>query len=114
MKVINMLNDLVNDRVVYPYIKYYNRSSKSYEIMLNCEENIINKLDQGNITLYDEIEGIVEHEEEPQEHKIPEKICTNRIINTKDILEFEMIQNKINAEYTYVINEILDYLEEIE
>ena len=51
--------------------------------------------------------------EEPQEHKIPEKICTNRIINTKDILEFEMIQNKINAEYTYVINEIIDYLEEI-
>jgi hypothetical protein len=49
--------------------------------------------------------------EEPQEHKIPDKICTNRIINTKDILEFEMIQNKINAEYTYVINEILDYLE---
>jgi hypothetical protein len=49
-----------------------------------------------------------------QEHKIPEKICTNRIINTKDILEFEMIQNKINAEYTYVINEILDYLEEKE
>ena len=45
-----------------------------------------------------------------EEKKIPEKICTNRIINTKDILEFEMIQNKINAEYTYAINEIIDYL----
>ena len=60
-----------------------------------------------NKWLNEEIEII----EEPQEHKIPEKICTNRIINTKDILEFEMIQNKINAEYTYAINKIIDYLE---
>lgn len=45
-----------------------------------------------------------------EEKKIPEKICTNRIINTKDISEFEMIQNKINAEYTYAINEIIDFL----
>ena len=49
-----------------------------------------------------------------KEKKLPEKICTNRIINTEDILEFEMIQNKINAEYTYIINSIIDYFKDKE
>lgn len=65
------------------------------------------KIMELNTKEYEELvkKGLVE-----EEKKIPEKICTNRIINTKDILEFEMIQNKINAEYTYAINEIIDYL----
>lgn len=63
---------------------------------------------QLDIKLNDEIEILEDTSKE--EKKIPEKICTNRIINTKDILEFEMVQNKINAEYTYAINSIIDYL----
>ena len=109
MRIIDMLNDLVNDRVVYPYIKYYNRSSKSYEIMLNCEENIINKLDQGNITLYDEIEGIAEHEEEPQEHKIPEKLDKYADVSGDLACDWSIAEKKLKDK----INEILDYLEEI-
>lgn len=61
-----------------------------------------------NIDRY--IEDMEQLKKTKEENKIPEKICTNRIINTEDILEFEMIQNKINAEYTYAINSIIDYL----
>lgn len=118
MKVIDMLNDLVNDRVVYPFIKYYNRSSKSYEIMLNCEENIINKLDQGNITLYDEIEGMAEHKEEPQEHKIPKKLDLENDGNTITIYDTKhtewIILDNVDILVCNKINEILDYLGEIE
>ena len=104
MKVIDMLNVLVNKQTTFGYIKYYDRRNKKYEIMFNCEENIINKLDEGNITLYDEIEGIVEHEEESQEHKIPEKI-------EKEVIEISMVMGEQIC--ANKINEILDYLEEI-
>ena len=111
MKVIDILNDLVNDRVVYPYIKYYNRSSKSYEIMLNCEENIINKLDQGNITLYDEIDGMAEHKEEPQEHKIPEKFELHSWGDKNEYGAYVDSPFPTEEEFMNKINEILDYLE---
>lgn len=116
IKIIDLLNMIskgeeVPKKIKYLYYEYeFNEEEKEYQRLQN---EIIYGLGEDrrlDIVLDDEVKII----EEPQEHKIPEKICTNRIINTKDILEFEMIQNKINAEYTYVINEILDYLEEIE
>ena len=110
MKVIDMLNVLVNEQTTFGYIKYYDRRNKKYEIMLNCEENIINKLDEGNITLYDEIEGIVEHEEEPQEHKIPEKLKLYKL-SDNDSANISTLQDFNNRNIQITINEILDYLE---
>ena len=115
MKVIDMLNVLVNEQTTFSYIKYYDRRNKKYEIMLNCEENIINKLDQGNITLYDEIEGIVEHEEEPQEHKIPDKIDQwDRKWHYTYYKKEQLNQIQDNIEQLrQKYNKIIDYLEEI-
>jgi hypothetical protein len=111
MKVIDMLNVLVNEQTTFGYIKYYDRRNKKYEIMLNCEENIINKLDEGNITLYDEIEGIVEHEEEPQEHKIPEKLISTSLRGIDNLDEKIEVAHVDTISAIDKINEILDYLE---
>lgn len=74
----------------------------------------IERLSKALLKIKDDMKSIYENidkvETLEEEKKIPKKICTNRIINTNDILEFEMIQNKINAEYTYAINSIIDYL----
>ena len=111
MRVIDLLNKIANDEqvpkiILYKGVKYCKNNWNCTYYKFGCE--VCDTLNIDTSDLNDEVEII----EEPQEHKIPEKICTNRIINTKDILEFEMIQNKINAEYTYAINEIIDYLEE--
>lgn len=121
IRIIDLLNKIANGEEVPKKIKYKNKiyEWKEYDV---CYGKIMTK--KGWVKEY----GYVAEEnrtyfylkhcyqdlndevvlEEPK--GIPEKICTNRIINTKDILEFEMIQNKINAEYTYAINWILDYL----
>lgn len=108
MRVIDLLNKIANGEEVPKKIKYKN---DIYILTDNycyyCDEtNLIlsDRLYAEQSRLNDEVEILEE------EKKIPEKICTNRIINTNDILEFEMIQNKINAEYTYAINSIIDYL----
>lgn len=93
---LNDYNHYVYEEINNPFIPYIDLFAET----LNWE------LDD---FLHEQV-GIIENDE-TKEKKLPEKICTNRIINTKDILEFEMIQNKINAEYTYAINWILDYLE---
>lgn len=117
MKIIDLLNKIANGEEIPKKIKYrkcifeYEEKYKDYFtkngiIPTTFDTNGIFRnifLDYNNF-LNDEVEII-------EEKKIPKKICTNRIINTNDILEFEMIQNKINAEYTYAINEIIDYLE---
>ena len=51
--------------------------------------------------LNDEVEII----EEPQEHKIPEKITIKDLVNSKQSIQDDIIDK---------INEIIDYLEEIE
>lgn len=108
MKVIDLLNKIANGEEVPKKFKYdcyvwtYNYESSAYWNGKSIEFE--DYMDDGLMKyLNDEVEIL-------EEKEIPEKICTNRIINTKDILEFEMIQNKINAEYTYAINEIIDYL----
>lgn len=105
---------LINDKVYYllvdeeHYVYSQSKDIRQWVFFIDHKINIQQNLDLEVLILDENYE--VETIEESQEHKIPEKICTNRIINTKDILEFEMIQNKINAEYTYAINEIIDYI----
>jgi hypothetical protein len=113
MKVIDLLNKIANGKEVPKKVRYNDEiydteTSNNFSLMIY--ETTGKMSDDGEVRLFlnDEINIIEDKLEE--EKKIPEKICTNRIINTKDILEFEMIQNKINAEYTYAINEIIDYL----
>ena len=106
MKIIDLLNKIANGEKIKAMhklfsLEYYNLS----EFHISYDKSI------NDFTLGDLIRILNDEVEIIEEKKIPEKICTNRIINTKDILEFEMIQNKINAEYTYAINEIIDYLE---
>ena len=109
MKVIDLLNKIANGEEVPIHIRYdgidlyYNKKNNCYDLIMS------NVIEEFYTFSYSDLNNKVEILEEPK--GIPEKICTNRIINTKDILEFEMIQNKINAEYTYAINWILDYLE---
>ena len=111
MRIIDLLNKIANGEEVPKKIKFgdkiwkYDSSVQDYMNEDNNEYLFANIFGiETEKALNKEVEIIEE------EKKIPEKICTNRIINTKDILEFEMIQNKINAEYTYAINEIIDFL----
>lgn len=112
MKIIDLLNKIANGEELPEKIKLGN--GKIFQL---DEDNAYwcddidyssNWLSNEYIFGHNDLNKTIEIIEE--EKKIPEKICTNRIINTKDILEFEMIQNKINAEYTHAINSIIDYL----
>ena len=107
MKVtIYELLGMVKDGKAPKKIKYKN------EILYYDDETLNYYDDEDMHSLFSTPQYILTEEVEIiEEKKIPEKICTNRIINTHDILEFEMIQNKINAEYTYTINKIIDYLD---
>jgi len=112
MKIIELLNKIANGEEVPDAIKWgcHDFEWFVYEYKAKGElgePTLLDYLSQCPQMLNDRIITFNKVEEEK---KIPEKICTNRIVNTKDILEFEMIQNKINAEYTYAINCILDYL----
>ena len=110
MKIIDLLNKIANGEVVPKKIKYngeefqftgYDSASKNYN---NELEDLFEVLD-GSM-LNDEVEII----EEPQEHKIPKKLdykyrnLYGRISQCKQS-EIPIIDK---------INEILDYLEEIE
>ena len=106
MKVIDLLNKIANGEEVPRTIRInniiYNFTLRSYPIhKLYEDENRKYYWDIQYGFLNDEIKII----EEPQEHKIPKKI-------EKDEIEISMaIGEQICANK---INEIIDYLEEIE
>lgn len=61
-----------------------------------------------HITLNDEVEII----EEEKEIEI-EKIEGSNLINTRDILELEMLINKRFADYDYKINQLIDVINDM-
>ena len=64
MKVIDLLNKIVNGEEVPEYVKYKNHHSLDMEdTMMVCKENLFYKLDQLEIYLNDEIELIEEDKE---------------------------------------------------
>ena len=113
MRVIDLLNKIANRETTYDYIEYWNRNKDKYDVMLVCEENLIYKLNNGDILLTDEVNRAKGYEEEPQEHKIPEKIK----INDDGTLGFpngSWSARNMDKAFAIKINEILDYLEEKE
>ena len=107
MKVIDLLNKIANGEEVSEYVKYYNMLKEKVDIMMVCKENLFYKLDQLEIQLNSRVEII----EEPQEHKIPEKLTIG--VNEYDEIH---INNEIYGERQVrvvadKVNEILDYLE---
>ena len=115
MKVIDLLNKIANGEEVPKKIKYkgwsftFDRQPQDYysEVYGNLFEYLINEMRISEF-INNEVEII-----EPQEHKIPEKITMraglvgdiNNKLENLDINQIA-IEDKIN--------EILDYLEEIE
>lgn len=101
IKVIDLLNMISKGEEVPKHVRYYNMIENIDDIMYVCKENIFCKLDTLQIHLNSRVEII----EEPQEHKIPEKIPLQYADNRKSEEVYEYLRCKIN--------EILDYLEEI-
>lgn len=56
MKIIDMLNKMANGEKTPRYITYYNINKSEVETILNCEENIIHKLEHNEIRLNSRIE----------------------------------------------------------
>lgn len=124
MKVIDLLNKIVNDEEVpkkihylmydYEYEDdwrfYYRKNYDNVFFSLFDDYNVINSLN-------DEVEIIEENRKEPQEHKIPEKLDTwfsmeNVQNNGMSKEDFIIKYANYNFEtYFNKINEILDYLE---
>lgn len=100
MRIIDLLNKIANREEVPKKIKISEwEYDKEYE---DAEYELLHRLADEDFALNDEVEII----EEPQEHKIPEKL--SYISHGDDIAEIpgnEMLMNKIN--------EIIDYLEGI-
>ena len=108
MKVIDLLNKIANGEEVPKKIKYlyyeyeFNEEEKEYQRLQN---EIIYGLGEDrrlDIVLDDEVEII----EEPQEHKIPEKLDKYADVSGDLACEWSFTEKKLKDK----INEILDYL----
>ena len=108
MRVIDLLNKIANREELPKKIKW----GCHYLEWIDYDKDYIAVDELGKPTLFETLKYLfynindeVEIIEEPQEHKIPEKL--SYILDGNDIAAFpnnEMLMNKIN--------EILDYLEE--
>ena len=121
MKIIDLLNKIANGEEVPKKIKYNDKiwrlasdgtyfigSDYGYDFWLEHGDD---KFEDEPITLNDEVEII----EEPQEHKIPEKLNIDKEHNRLFKKDGSYWSIKAHQVYVYeVLNEILDYLEEIE
>lgn len=69
IKIIELLDNYADEKeIIMPkYVKYYDRIYKTDYIMLVCEENIIDKLNQKMIKLNDEVEILEDNTEEIEE-----------------------------------------------
>ena len=120
MKVIELLNKIANGEG-YPKIKFnnsiYEYHDKEHGYCRYYHNNTYICLDT-DYYLFDILNDEVEIIEEPQEHKIPEKLSNIKFENGKFYLSVGNKHNYIIREVDKVflnkINEILDYLEKIE
>lgn len=110
MKVIELLNKIVNREEVPKTIYYCNLEFEWTGLNYYCEKT--DEFLDTHICLED-LEQEVEIIEEPQEHKIPEKLKIRHKENDTLVNE-KILQEDINDELANKINEIIDYLEEIE
>ena len=114
MKVIDLLNKIANNDLDTPdYIEYFDRETSKSNKMMVCEENIIYYMNRKALFLNDEVEIIEEHNEEPQEHKIPEKFELHSWGDKNEYGAYVDSPFPTEEEFMNKINEILDYLEDI-
>ena len=108
MKIIDLLNKIANGEEVTKKIKYlyyeyeFNEEEKEYQRLQNEINYGLGEDRRLDIILDEEVEII----EEPQVHKIPEKLIqcyTDKLTKEFVIKCFDDVSDKIN--------EILDYLE---
>lgn len=122
MKIIELLNKIANGEEVPKKIKYRNKIfiyDKDNQCYIFEDYNIYNDLlmelsNHKGTELHYEVEII----EEPQEHKMPEKLDLGDYteITSKNDMEYKMFEyifNKNANAFYNKINEIIDYLEEI-
>lgn len=100
MKIIDLLNKIANGEEIPKKLKIddweYDEESE------DLETELLDRLHCEDFSLNDEVEII-----EPQEHKIPKKMSF--LYKTEDDM-----QDANNKRFKNCINEIIDYLEEIE
>ena len=106
MKIIELLNKIANgDR---PNFRFKDNDYIYDEHDGNYRPSFL-----GMWKIYAILNEEVEIIEEPQEHKIPEKLVVN--LNSNDINAVNNYRaTNLECELAFKINEILDYLEEIE
>ena len=103
MKVIDLLNKIANGEEIPLKIKVKGYEYRQSNGQFWCDETEMYLID--NCTSIYHLNDEVEIIEEPQEHKIPEKM--NFVYKNEDDM-----QNANNERFKYYINAILDYLEE--
>ena len=113
MKVIDLLNKIANgelkDLTLVKFCKNdclarYHKTDERFEFINKGDwDNYFNLIDIAELN--DEVE-IIEEDKKIEFENI-EEFKEHKLINTKDILELEMIINKINAEYNYKINVLI-------
>lgn len=115
MKVIDLLNKIANGEEVPKKIKIgecekiFEWSGRIYAYTYKKEDGFSDVLTPDYLyVLNKEIEII----EEPQEHKIPEKLKLYKL-SDNDSANISTLQDFNNRNIQITINEILDYLEEI-
>lgn len=115
MRVIDLLNKIENDEqvpkmIIYKGEKYcINNCNYTYWKVGSTESDTLN-IDTSDLN--DEIEII----EEPQEHKIPEKIEYTFNLGFIDINDKDLVIKEVNKTINDLYkkyNEIIDYLEKI-
>lgn len=105
MKVIDILNKIANGGAI-PYRIKYNENVYYYDLNLEwyIREDLKNELFIDRHHLRDNIEII----EDPQEHKIPEKLSEYADVSGDLACGWSFGEKKLKDK----INEIIDYLEE--
>ena len=108
MKVIDLLNKIANREEVPKKIKYrdwlYEFEKDCNDYMCQYDSLLYRENDDVRQFLNDEVEII----EEPQEHKIPEKLDKRDFLDNKSL-------EQVDSDLDFIIdkiNEILNYLEE--
>lgn len=115
IKIIDLLNKIANGEEVPKKIRIDHWSYKFewvehldnyYDI--NADIDLMSVLSMSKEELNYGVEIISDEEEvEDKEYEDIEEFKEYKLINTKDILELEMLINKINADYNYKINALI-------
>ena len=106
IKIIDLLNKIANGEEV----KYVLKGRSAIDDNMSLTDALIDWLSINYEETEDDVSWLndeVEILDEEDEFEDIEEFKEHKLINTIDILEFEMIINKINADYNYKINQLI-------